>query len=66
MVLQAALQAYGTASRLLKEKVKADVPPEILNNVGALHCRLRNLNETKVRYRNIRYKRYYNYTLNSE
>ena len=45
---QAALQAYGTASRLLKEKVKADVPPEILNNVGALHFRLGNLNEAKV------------------
>ena len=66
MVLQAALQAYGTASRLLKEKVKADVPPEILNNVGALHFRLGNLNEAKVSYRNVRYKRYYNYTLNSE
>ena len=45
---QAALQAYGTASRLLKDKVKADVPPEILNNVGALHFRLGNLNEAKV------------------
>lgn len=42
------MQAYGTASRLLKEKVKADVPPEILNNVGALHFRLGNLNEAKV------------------
>ncbi|XP_015748748.1 PREDICTED: RNA polymerase-associated protein CTR9 homolog [Acropora digitifera] len=48
--VQAALQAYGTASRLLKEKVKADVPPEILNNVGALHFRLGNLNEAKRFY----------------
>jgi RNA polymerase-associated protein CTR9 len=46
--VQAALSAYGTASRLLKEKVGADVPPEILNNVGALHFRLGNLNEAKV------------------
>ena len=28
--------------------MKADVPPEILNNVGALHFRLGNLNEAKV------------------
>ncbi|CAH3158758.1 unnamed protein product [Porites lobata] len=48
--VQSALQAYGTASRLLKEKVKADVPPEILNNVGALHFRLGNLNEAKRFY----------------
>lgn len=46
--VQAALSAYGTASRLLKDKVGADVPPEILNNVGALHFRLGNLNEAKV------------------
>ena len=49
LFLQSALQAYGTASRLLKENVKADVPPEILNNVGALHFRLGNLNEAKVK-----------------
>ncbi|EDO34243.1 predicted protein, partial [Nematostella vectensis] len=48
--VQAALQAYGTASRLLKEKVEADVPPEILNNVGALHFRLGNLKEAKRFY----------------
>ncbi|CAB3985096.1 RNA polymerase-associated CTR9 homolog [Paramuricea clavata] len=48
--VQAALSAYGTASRLLKEKVGADVPPEILNNVGALHSRLGNLNEAKKFY----------------
>ncbi|XP_046852275.1 RNA polymerase-associated protein CTR9 homolog isoform X2 [Xenia sp. Carnegie-2017] len=48
--VQSALSAYGTASRLLKEKVGADVPPEILNNVGALHFRLGNLNEAKKFY----------------
>lgn len=37
--LNAALNAYGTATRILKEKVEADIPPEILNNVGALHYR---------------------------
>jgi len=48
--VQAALSAYGAASRILKEKVKADVPPEILNNVGALHFRLGNINEAKKFY----------------
>lgn len=37
--LNAALNAYGTATRILKDKVQADIPPEILNNVGALHYR---------------------------
>ncbi|KAK3734151.1 hypothetical protein QZH41_017122 [Actinostola sp. cb2023] len=48
--VQAALEAYGTSSNLLKEKVQADVPPEILNNVGALHFRLGNLKEAKRFY----------------
>ena len=30
--------------------MQADVPPEILNNVGALHFRLGNLKEAKVSY----------------
>lgn len=46
--VQAALEAYGTSSNLLREKVQADVPPEILNNVGALHFRLGNMKEAKV------------------
>lgn len=37
--LAASLSAYGTATKILKEKVKAEVPPEILNNVGSLHYR---------------------------
>ncbi|XP_056409677.1 RNA polymerase-associated protein CTR9 homolog [Hyla sarda] len=45
--IQNALSAYGTATRILQEKVQADVPPEILNNVGALHYRLGNLGEAK-------------------
>ncbi|XP_022088278.1 RNA polymerase-associated protein CTR9 homolog [Acanthaster planci] len=48
--VQGALAAYGTATRILKEKVQADVPPEILNNVGALHFRLGNLQEAKRYY----------------
>lgn len=43
------MSAYGTATRILKEKVEADVPPEILNNVAALHFRLGNLQDAKVR-----------------
>lgn len=46
--VQGALAAYGTATRILKEKVEADVPPEILNNVAALHFRLGNLLDAKV------------------
>ncbi|XP_061526700.1 RNA polymerase-associated protein CTR9 homolog [Phycodurus eques] len=45
--IQGALSAYGTATRILQEKVQADVPPEILNNLGALHFRLGNLEEAK-------------------
>ena len=40
--------AYGTATKILKEKVKVDVPPEILNNVAALHFRMGNHQEAKV------------------
>ncbi|XP_052800522.1 RNA polymerase-associated protein CTR9 homolog [Mya arenaria] len=48
--VQGALSAYGTATRILKEKVEADVPPEILNNVAALHFRLGNLQDAKKFY----------------
>lgn len=48
LFVKGALSAYGTATRILQEKVQADVPPEILNNVGALHFRLGNLGEAKV------------------
>jgi len=33
------LSAYETASKILREKVEADIPPEILNNIGSLHFR---------------------------
>ncbi|XP_021927029.1 RNA polymerase-associated protein CTR9 homolog isoform X3 [Zootermopsis nevadensis] len=45
--LQGALAAYATATRILRDKVQADIPPEIFNNVGALHYRLGNLEEAK-------------------
>nr|XP_042900855.1 RNA polymerase-associated protein CTR9 homolog isoform X3 [Parasteatoda tepidariorum] len=48
--IQGALSAYGTATVILKDQVEADVPPEILNNVGALHYRLGNLPEAKKFY----------------
>ncbi|XP_053545483.1 RNA polymerase-associated protein CTR9 homolog [Bombina bombina] len=45
--IQDALSAYGAATQILQEKIQADVPPEILNNVGSLHFRLGNLGEAK-------------------
>lgn len=41
--LHASLNAYGTASNILTEKVKVEIPAEILNNVAALQYRLGNL-----------------------
>lgn len=46
--MQGALQAYEKASQILTDKVGADIPPEILNNIGALHFKLGNLEESKV------------------
>ncbi|XP_038214263.1 RNA polymerase-associated protein CTR9 homolog [Zerene cesonia] len=43
--LQGSLNAYSTAMKILKDKVNADIPAEILNNVAALHYRLGNLPE---------------------
>lgn len=45
--IQGSLNAYSTAMKILKEKVNADIPAEILNNVAALHYRLGNLIEAK-------------------
>ncbi|KYM99351.1 RNA polymerase-associated protein CTR9 like protein [Cyphomyrmex costatus] len=45
--LNAALNAFGTATKILKEIVQADIPPGILNNVGALHYRFGNLEEAR-------------------
>jgi RNA polymerase-associated protein CTR9 len=46
--LQGALAAYGTAISILTDKVEAEIPPEIRNNVAALHFRLGNLDAAKV------------------
>lgn len=45
--LHASLSAYKTATSILTEKVNAEIPPEILNNVSALHYRLNNLREAR-------------------
>jgi RNA polymerase-associated protein CTR9 len=37
------MSAYKTAMNILQEQVGADIPPEILNNVGALLYRPGNL-----------------------
>lgn len=37
--LQGSLSAYGTAIQILKKDVQAEIPTEILNNVGSLHYR---------------------------
>jgi RNA polymerase-associated protein CTR9 len=38
--IQGALAAYNIATRILKDKIQEEVPPEILNNVASLHFRL--------------------------
>jgi RNA polymerase-associated protein CTR9 len=43
--IQAALNAYGIATRILRDKVHEEVPPEILNNVASLHFRLGNYDD---------------------
>ena len=42
---QGSLNAYNTATRILKDNVGADIPPEILNNIGSLHFRLGSMEE---------------------
>ena len=43
--IQGALNAYGIATKILKEKVQEEIPPEILNNVASLHYRLGNFDD---------------------
>jgi RNA polymerase-associated protein CTR9 len=45
-----ALQAYEKASSILTDTVGVDIPPEILNNIGALHFKLENFLEAKSYY----------------
>jgi hypothetical protein len=46
--LGASLSAYGTATKILRDKVGAEIPPEMLNNVGSLHYRLGNLDHART------------------
>lgn len=48
--LNGALSAYGTAMKILTEKVGMEVPPEIHNNVAACHFRQSNLGEAAKHY----------------
>ena len=50
--LKEALAAYSTAMKILKDKVGVEVPPEIHNNVAALHFRLGNLDDSGKEYDN--------------
>ncbi|KAL7034537.1 hypothetical protein ACKWTF_008002 [Chironomus riparius] len=47
--LQGSLAAYGKATSILTENVGDDVHPETLNNVAALHYRMGNLPEAKLK-----------------
>ena len=48
IAIQGALQAYEKASQILTDSIGADIPPEILSNIRALHHKLDNLEEAKV------------------
>lgn len=45
--LQGSLAAYGQATCILTDSNIAEVPPEIWNNIAALHYRMGNLSEAK-------------------
>ncbi|XP_071551015.1 RNA polymerase-associated protein CTR9 homolog [Panulirus ornatus] len=45
--LQGSLSAYHKATKLLQDLVQMDIPPEILNNIAALHFRLSNFEEAQ-------------------
>lgn len=46
----AAIAAYEKATNILTDTVGVELPPEILNNVAALHFRQGNLEQAKVLY----------------
>ena len=50
MDISASLQAYEKASQMLKDTVGAEVPPEILNNIAALHFRCGDYEKAKSYY----------------
>jgi len=46
--VQGAMSAYNTAVSILKNNVGIEIPPEIYNNMAALHFWQGNLDEAKV------------------
>lgn len=48
--IPASLQAYQTAVRILQNKVKVDIPPEIHNNIASCLFRLERYRESKQHY----------------
>ena len=48
-LLQASLAAYQKATQLLSEKVKVEIPPEIINNIGTLYFKLGDMEKAKER-----------------
>jgi RNA polymerase-associated protein CTR9 len=48
--IHGALHAYGVATKILREKIHEDIPPEILNNIGSLHFRLGAYDECRRYY----------------
>jgi len=46
--VQGAMSAYNTAVSILKNNVGVEIPPEIYNNMAALHFWQGNLDEAKV------------------
>ncbi len=48
--LQASLNANMTAIKIFTDKVGADPPPEILNNMGSLHFLLGNVDEARAHF----------------
>lgn len=47
--LQGSLSAYAQATHILTDSINAEVPPEIWNNIAALHYRMGNLTEAKTK-----------------
>ena len=48
--LHASLSANLTATKIFKDNVDIDIPPEILNNMGSIHYLLGNMNEAKTHF----------------
>ncbi|XP_066988648.1 RNA polymerase-associated protein CTR9 homolog isoform X1 [Macrobrachium rosenbergii] len=49
--LQGSLAAYHKATKLLEDVIQMEIPPEILNNIAALHFRLGNYEEAQKHFK---------------